>query len=225
MGGFVPLGLKTGSGSPLPHTFFEGEGAGLLVVLPGLHYGPDGPALYLTAKQLQQAGWDSLSLTYGFQMALESPWSERFPEILDEVRSALETVAGRRTYSMIGVAGKSLGSMVLAQLCSDGTLPPDWRVAHLTPPVGNPIFDATFVATRQPAYVAIGTADSFYEEGKVRALLERRPAWIRILDRADHGLDVADDLAATLQVLGMVVRDTAAFFRTGAVPGLPPPAP
>ena len=36
MGGFIPLPLKSHDGLALPHTFYEGESAGLLVVLPGL---------------------------------------------------------------------------------------------------------------------------------------------------------------------------------------------
>ncbi len=46
------------------------------------------------------------------------------------------------------------------------------------------------------------------------------PAYVRILEGADHGLDVSGDLAATLRVVGQVVEDTTAFFLTGRVPGL-----
>jgi hypothetical protein len=46
---------------------------------------------------------------------------------------------------------------------------------------------------------------------------------MRILEGADHGLDVSGDLNATLRVVGQVVEDAASFFLTGRVPGLEGP--
>jgi hypothetical protein len=220
MAGFQTLPLKTHDGRSLPHTFHEGEGAGLLLVLPGLHYGPDGPVLYLLAKRLQEAGWDTLGLTYGFQAAMAFPWTEHAGETLSECRTALEQAVGRRAYPQVAVAAKSLGTILLVQLCAQGVVPDGARVAHLTPPMGNPAFDAAFGETRQPAYLAIGTRDSFYDASALRAVTDRRPAYVRVLEGADHGLDVMGDLAATLRVIGQVVEDASTFFLTGSVPGL-----
>ena len=220
MGRFQPLPLMTHDGRPLPHTFYEGEAAGLLVVFPGLHYGPNGPVLYHLAKRLQEAGWDTLGLTYGFQTAMAYPWTDHAGEALSECRAALGEALGRRGYPRVGIAGKSLGTMLLVQLCSQGAVPATACVAHLTPPVGNPAFDAAFIETPQPAYIAIGTRDSFYDEAALAAVAGKRPAYIRTLEGADHGLDVSGDLPATLRVVGQVVEDTSALFLTGKVPGL-----
>jgi hypothetical protein len=220
MGAFQSLPLKTHDGLPLPHTFYEGGGAGLLIVLPGLHYGPDGPVLYLLAKQLQAAGWDTLGLTYGFQAALAFPWTDHAGETLAECGAALEFAKRHRPYPRLGVVGKSLGTILVVQLSMQGVIPEDACVAHLTPPVGNPAFDAAFGQTRQPAYLAIGTADSFYDEAALRGLSGKRPVLVRVLDGADHGLDVPGDLAATLRVVGQVVEDAATFFLTGSIPAL-----
>ena len=220
MGGFLPLPLVMQDGRPLPHTFYEGDGGGLLVVLPGLHYGPDGPVLYHLAKQLQGSGWDTLGLTYGFQAAMAFPWTDHAGETLAECGAALGQVLGRRTYSRVGIVGKSLGTILLVQLCTQGLVPDSARVAHLTPPLGNPAFDAAFTETRQPAYIAIGTRDSFYDETALRSAIGKRPAYLRILEGADHGLDVTGDLSATLRAVGQVVEDATGFFLTARVPGL-----
>lgn len=220
MGGFIPLPLKSHDGRALPHTFYEGESAGLLVVLPGLHYGPEGPALYHLAKQLRGSGWDTLGLTYGFQAAMAFPWTDHAGETLAECRAALREVLGRRAYARVGVVGKSLGTILLVQLCTQGLVPETAGVAHLTPPLGNPAFDEAFQETRQPAYIAIGTRDSFYAEESVRGVSGRPATFVRVLEGADHGLDVRDDLTATLRVVGQVVEDATAFFLTGRVPGL-----
>ena len=177
MGRFAPLPLRMHDGRPLPHTFFEGDGAGLLIIFPGLHYGPEGPLLYHLSKQLQGSGGDTLF-------------------------------------------GKSLGTIVLVQLCSGGVVPDKALVAQLTPPIGSPQFDSAFAATRQPTYIAIGTADSFYSEPALAELQARRPVLVRVVKGADHGMDVAGDLTASLRAVGQVVEDTAAFFLTGKIPGL-----
>jgi|SRR3990170_3857618 len=220
MSRFIPLPLKTHDGHPLPHTFFEGEGAGLLIVLPGLHYGSDGPVLYHLAKRLQTSGWDTLGLMYGFQASVAFPWTDHVAQILAECEAAAREAMGRRDYPRLGFVGKSLGSLVLVQLCARGVVPDRANVAYLTPPIGNPLFDSTFAATRQPAYVAMGTADSFYSDQALAELRAQRPVLVRIVEGADHGLDVPEDLAATLRAVGVVVEDMAAFFLTGEIPGL-----
>jgi predicted alpha/beta-hydrolase family hydrolase len=224
MSRFVPLLLKTHDGHPLPHTFFEGDGAGLLVILPGLHYSSDGPLLYLLAKQLQGAGWDTLGLMYGFQALMSFPWTEHVAETLSETTDAIRAAIDHRAYSRVAIAGKSLGSMLLAQLCAPGVVPEDARVAHLTPPIGNATFDAVFASTRQPAYIAIGTADSFYSGEAVASLKARRSTLIRIVEGADHGMDVPGNLAASLRAVGQVVHDVETFFLTGEIAGLEGPA-
>jgi predicted alpha/beta-hydrolase family hydrolase len=209
----------------LPHTFYEGEGAGLLVVLPGLRYGPDGPVLYHLAKRLQGAGWDTLGLTYGFQAAMAFPWTDHAAETLSECAAAFGEALARRAYPRLGVAAKSLGTILLVQMCSQGVVPDGAHMAYLTPPLGNPIFDSALGETLQPAYLAIGTRDSFYDAAAVEAAAGRPRTYVRVLEGADHGLDVAGDLAATLRVVGQVVEDAAGFFLTGNVPGLSPPSP
>jgi hypothetical protein len=82
------------------------------------------------------------------------------------------------------------------------------------------VFDTPFAQSRQPAYLAIGTRDSYYDAATLADLTTRRPAFVRVLDGADHGLDVRGDLAATLRAIGQVVEDASAFFLTGSIPGL-----
>jgi alpha/beta superfamily hydrolase len=212
-------------GNPLPHTFFEGDGVGLMVILPGLHYGPDGPVLYHLAKRVQEAGWDTLGLTYGFQTSAATAWAEHYAECLEECRAALQEAMGQHRYPQTGIVGKSLGSMVLAQLCAGGSVPEATRLAYLTPPINNPAFASAFAETRHPAYLAIGTRDSFYDAPSLEALSTRRPALVRVLEGADHGLDVPRDLSGTLSVVGQVVEDVSSFFLTGEIRGLANPGP
>jgi hypothetical protein len=210
MSRFIPLPLKTHEGRPLPHTFFEGDGSGLLIVLPGLHYGPDGPVLYHLAKRLQNSGWDTLSLTYGFQASMTFPWTEHVAETMAETTAAVREGIAHRRYPRLGIVGKSLGCIVLVQLCSQGVVPPEALAAYLTPPVGNPMFDSAFAATRQPAYIAIGTADSFtrygWQDCRAQAGAGARGAG------ADHGIDVGGDFKP-LRASGWSSK-TASFFLT-----------
>jgi hypothetical protein len=223
MGSFQTLPFRTHDGRPLPHSFFQGDGAGLLVILPGLHYGPDGPVLYHLAKAMQGSGWDTLGLTYGFQAALAFPWTDHAAEALSELTGVFNEMAGR-AYPLLGVAAKSLGAIFLVQLCAQAVVPGIARVAHLTPPLGNPVFDSVLAQTSQPAYIAIGTRDSFFDAPALSKAKQRPATYVRVLEGADHGLDVADDLPATLRTVGQVVQDVEQFFLTGDVPELAPQA-
>ena len=68
----------------------EDEPSGLLVTLPGNHYGVDGPMLYYPSELLRNAGWDTLALTYGFQTAGIEFSHEAAPGVLQECQAALQ---------------------------------------------------------------------------------------------------------------------------------------
>jgi hypothetical protein len=56
-------------GEPLSYRLYRmaEDPSGLVVLLPGVHYGPDGPLLFYPAAALREMGWDTLQLTYRFQ--------------------------------------------------------------------------------------------------------------------------------------------------------------
>jgi predicted alpha/beta-hydrolase family hydrolase len=223
MGEFAILPLESQDHRPLPHSFYrqEEQPRGLVIVLPGLHYGLDGPLNYHVVHRLRERGWDSLGLMYGFQAAMRSGFAERWGETLEECRQAIRTATAARAYPSLGVVGKSLGSSLLAFLATDLAELRQARLAHHTPPLAMPGVEDHLADAAQPMYLAIGSADRFYDRDRLDSLQRRRPMLIRVVEGADHGMDVPGDLEATLHGVRQVVEDTVAFFLDEAIPDLP----
>jgi hypothetical protein len=74
------------------------------------------------------------------------------------------------------------------------------------------MFDAAFLESSLPAYVAIGTRDRFYDPAALERLRARRPFQLRVIDGQDHSLDFSGDLASSLKDLRVVIEDLVEFF-------------
>jgi dienelactone hydrolase len=208
------LPLETHDGRPLANKFYAQEEppGGLLITLPGNHYGVDGPLLYYPSEVLWDSGWDTLAITYGYQTAALEFSHEVVPGVLQECQAALEFIQSKRDYPRIGLVGKSLGCFVIVQLCSTLEGLEDARCVYLTPPIGTPFFDQLFPQTTQPAHLAMGTADRFYNSQALDDLKDTRPFDLTLIEGADHSMDVAGDLKASLDAMGVVTQAVTEFL-------------
>jgi len=211
----VYLPLKTIEGRPLVHKFYrqEADAKGLLVTFPGGNYGMDGPMLYYPSELLGASGWDTLALTYGFQLSMEPFSTDDIPDLLEECRAAVGVVLEGREYPRLGLIGKSLGAAVVALLCQTEPYLAGARAAYLTPPLGMPFFDPIFSQTDQPAWLAIGTQDRFYDPQALESLLAGRPFELTVIKGADHSMDVTGNLKASLEAVKMVVGEVLEFLQ------------
>jgi dienelactone hydrolase len=210
----VRLDLRTSDGRPLMHKFYRqaAEPSGLLITFPGNHYGMDGPLLYYPGELLQASGWDTLALSYGFQTAMQEPDEQALPGLIGECSAAVQAVVAGRTYPRIALLGKSLGAGVAAYLCGSEPSLAAARAAYLTPALASPLFDPLLARTSQPALLAIGTADRYYDPQALERLLATKPFDLVLVEGADHSMDVAGDLVASLEAVRKVVNAAVAFL-------------
>jgi pimeloyl-ACP methyl ester carboxylesterase len=215
MSGIVRLPLKTGDGYPLVHKFYRQEGVsnGLLMTFPGERYGVDGPLLYYLSELMWAAGWDTLALTYGFQLTMEPFSADVILGLLQECRSALEAVLLQRTYPRLGLAGKSLGAGVVAYLCQSEPSLREARAVFLTPALGTPLFDPILVEIHHPSYIAIGTQDRFYDPEILDTLRASRSFELTVIEGADHSMDVLGDLEASMEAVKKIVAEVVDFLQ------------
>jgi hypothetical protein len=105
----VRLGLETADGHPLVHKYYpaRGEPRGLALTLPGDHYGVDAPLLYYPTQSLQQRGWDTLALTYGYQSSAVPLTLNEIPQIVDEILHGLKMALDYRPTPRLLLIGKS----------------------------------------------------------------------------------------------------------------------
>ena len=214
MADLTSLGLRTSDGRPLAHKFYRQaeDPAGLLIAFPGNHYGMDGPLLYYPCELLQAAGWDTLALSYGFQTAVQELGDGALPGLIGECTAALHAALEARSYPRLALLGKSLGAGLVAYLCGAESALSGASVACLTPALGTPLFDPLLERTSQPALLAMGTADRFYDPQALERLRAARPFELVLVERADHSMDVPGDLAASLEAVGQVVTAAVAFL-------------
>ena len=210
----VRLPLNTSDGRPLMHKYYpqDDQSAGLLVIFPGAHYGPDGPLLYYPRELLRHAGWDTLDVSYGFQTRMGEITTKTLEGVLAESSEAIKIAMARRGYDRVGLLGKSLGAGVIAHLCRGETRLASARAAYLTPPLGSPFFDPIVSETQQPSFLAIGTADRFYKEESLEALRSKKPIQTMIVESVDHHMRFPSDLESSLRVLKEVVEGLVVFF-------------
>ena len=208
------LDLKTSDGRPLVHKYYQHHepARGLLVMLPGNHYGVDGPLLYYASDLLQNRGWDTLAITYGFQSRGEEFSAGIIAEILQECELALHSCFKEKEYGLIGLLGKSLGALIIAQLCNSMGELEDAKAVYLTPPINTPFFGQLFLQTSQPAHIAIGTGDRFYTKEALEKLQYRREFGLTLIENADHSMNIEGDIEATFEGMKRVVREVVKFL-------------
>jgi alpha/beta superfamily hydrolase len=208
------LPLVALDGKPLVHKFYrqEKEPCGLMVALPGNHYGMDGPLLYYPCKVLQDTGWDTLALTYSYQSAGSEFSPESLPSAVRECQDAIRLILSKREYEHIAVIGKSLGAFIIAQLCGIEETLEAARCLYITPPLGTPIFDQMVHENSQPAHIAIGTKDRFYNVQALASLQTKRSFGLTLIENADHSMDVAGDLMASIEAVRRVTQEGIAFI-------------
>jgi alpha/beta superfamily hydrolase len=214
MAALEPLPLVASNGKPLIHKFYrqENDPAGLLIALPGNHYGVDGPLLYYPSKILLDAGWDTLALTYGYQSAGVEFDHEMVPGVVQECQDAVRHVLSKRDYPNVCLVGKSLGAFVIAQLCNIKEMLEAARCVYVTPPLGTPFFHQLFQASSQPAHIALGTKDRFYTQQALIDLKTKHPFSLTLIDNADHSMNVAGDLDASIEAVRRVTQEGVNFI-------------
>ena len=209
----VVLPILTADGRHLVHAYERHRtGAeGLVVGFPGNHYGVDGPLLYYPISMLENLGWDTLTITYGYQSKGEEFTPNMVPGLLQETQSALEMVLQVADYKRIALLGKSLGAFAVAYLAAqvEGARPA--RCVYLTPPLDNTIFLSSLMAAQQESYLAIGSADRYYDPERLAEIRQTKQISVRLIQDADHSLNVAHDFRATLDALATVTEDVLAF--------------
>jgi predicted alpha/beta-hydrolase family hydrolase len=207
------LDLSAEDGRPLRHKYMQHQpqASGLLVILPGDNYGVDGPLLYYPGQLLWNLGWDSAALTYGYQSA-GRPFSPlAIADVLAECQNAVRTLLAEREYTHLVLMGKSLGAALVGLLCQQMALPSSTRAVYLTPPLG-PLFNPIFLETTQPACIALGTADRYYDEKSLSALKKARGFQLIKIEGADHSMNIPGDLGASLRALQVAVERVMGFI-------------
>ncbi|MEH0449732.1 MULTISPECIES: alpha/beta hydrolase [unclassified Streptomyces] len=181
-------------------TRFDGGRDRVAVVVPGVGYSPARPLLHFARSVLLQHGWTVQELWWqipdGFaQFTVDDriAWVER------QVAGAIEAEAGACRL----VVGKSLGSLACG-ITADSNIPAAW----LTPVLTNNHVAAALRRTMEPTLLIGGSADKLWDS-RIAASLRHDVLEVPL---ADHGLELVDDAAGSVDVLRQVVSRLDRFI-------------
>jgi predicted alpha/beta-hydrolase family hydrolase len=195
--------------APVPNLFFRqgGTSGKLAVIFPGLRYSCDMPLLYYSTNLLLQHGVDVLQLHTdytqpGFQSASRPEQAEwMFADALAGVR----TGRSQGNYTRLILAGKSIGTLVMASLAAKGEAA-EAGMIWLTPLLHQPQLVEAALRCKSPALFAVGTGDSTYDPAALARIRTATGAKALILENANHSLEIPGDAFRSLHMLNQVMQ-------------------
>lgn len=180
---------------PCRGVLHEGEPDSCLVLLPGARYPTRAPLLWFARTAGAERGWSALEV-----LDLLPAGTPPGEWALDRAQRALNAV----TAANVVVIGKSLASAA-AGMIADRSLSAIW----LTPLLGEPAVVDALARVDRPTLLVGGTADSTWQPG----VLPRNPVLeTEELEGADHSLELAGDVAGSLEALRRATQRVGAFL-------------
>lgn len=167
----------------------------LAVLFPGMGYTLDAPLMWYSERASFDAGCDVLSLEYGYQTNRKPFHPEDLHNLVEEAVAAVSQIV-RGQYSSIVFIGKSLGTIVQAEVAQ-----------RMEASVSNHIFltplkrTIPFIQQSQRALVVVGDNDSAFSASEVSQISHISKVELVVIPKADHGLEVDDDIPGSIDVL------------------------
>ena len=212
---FQTLEITGYKGKPVPNTLLKQAqpASHAAIVLPGLGYTAQMPLLYYVADLLVAQNADVLQVNYNYIDAfrgLDSAEQHRW--LAADSDAAYRALIAQHPYTHLTVVGKSLGTLAMAHLFTTHNLPAHTDALWLTPVLTNAAVREQIAAFPGPSLVAIGTADSFYDPSLLAAIGETSTRHFAIIEGADHGMNVSDDVFQSLRALEQTLHAIADFL-------------
>ncbi|MBN2392313.1 MAG: hypothetical protein JXR84_16410 [Anaerolineae bacterium] len=200
---------------PVPNTFIRqrDETSHAAIVLPGLGYTAQMPLLFYVTNHLLSLGADVLQVNYDYMdtfRGLDGATRER--RLFADSDAAYHTLCEQRPYTHLTIVGKSLGTQAMTHLLATQKLPARAEALWLTPVLTNAAVREQIASFAGPSLVVIGTADSYYDPALLAEIGETAMRTFAIIDGADHGMNVGDDVFRSLRALENALRAVADFF-------------
>lgn len=200
----------------VPNTFIQqkGETQHLAIVLPGLRYTADGPLLYYPTNLLLAMEADVLRVEYTYWRAdfQTLKHDEQAHWIFTDATASYQAAMAQRHYTRLTFIGKSLGTLSMGHVLRTETLPSQVETIWLTPLIRNDRLRGQIQQFEQRSLLVIGTADPHYDSAVLREIQESSNRKTMIIDRADHGLNIENNVIQSIEALKKVILTVERFL-------------
>jgi len=216
MHGTITLDIPRLDGSPVPHWFMkqQEESTHLAVLLPGRAYGLELPLLLYPTKLLHAKGADILGVDYTTYTASPEMSGEEIQRRLSaDIPAALDVALRQRSYERITLLGKSLGTIVMAQVLESNSRLQGASCIWMTPLLRMEALRARIVRNPHPALFIGGTADEQFDLAHLPELENATGGKSVVIEGADHSLEIQGHILESIDVLRRVMEAIDDFIR------------
>jgi hypothetical protein len=188
----------------------------LVVLLPGLGYTNQMPLMFYLNELARARKWDVLEVNYDYRrVPRDTPseeWGARFNA---DVRPVIDAALARGTYRQVVLAGKSIGTSVMATLLHRGF---SGATAYLwlTPLLrAEPV--RTALMKHGPSLAVFGDSDFAVQDVDLAAIARGGVA-MSVMPGGDHGMMIEGNVPESIAALAHVMNDIDAWLDRHVVP-------
>ncbi|KRD91449.1 hypothetical protein ASE51_12960 [Bacillus sp. Root147] len=191
------------------YTHIKTGGPRICFMFSGLGYTYEKPLLYYVTMLMIKHGIDVVQIHYTYSKELMTKSTDEIADVMmKDVDLVLQDVLSHNDYKNIIFAGKSLGTIPLIQRVMKDEVYKDAVMLLLTPFLTRSELFESLLESTHKGLLVIGTRDHYYTEEVYQ--LKTNTMNIRVIENADHSLDVlyspSDSLKALQTVLNSIER-------------------
>lgn len=199
-----------GYDAPVPNNYWTIGSDVLLISLPGLGYTNDMPILFYLNELARNRGYDVLQVNYDYRGVPRETSAEKWSaRMMADVLPAIDAALAKGNYRHVILAGKSIGTRVMATLLARGF---DKATAYiwLTPLfVAEPVKQAAM--NHSPSVAVFGDADYAVANVDLSSIAK---AGVRIIvqPEGDHGMMVPGNAPQAISDLANAMKELDDWF-------------
>lgn len=206
-----------GYDAPVATSYWSNGSNTLLIMLPGLGYTNDMPIMFYLHQIAIDRGYDVLQVNYDYRaIPRETSAEEWSVRMLADVQPAIDAALAKGSYTHVVLAGKSIGTRVMATLLARGF---DKATAYiwLTPLfVAEPVKQAAM--NHGPSVAVFGDAD--YAVANVDlAQVSRAGVRVVVQPGGDHGMMVKGDVPQSIADLANAMKELDVWLGQTVITG------
>ena len=194
---------------PVPNTFFEQDEPSdyAVIVFPGRKYPCQAPLLHYATLALLEQKADVLWVNYDRHPGYDSFSSEELLQCcIADAEEACSTLLQYKDYEFLTLIGKSLGTLVMGHLLSEGMFSVNVSTVWLTPMLKHPELPEQMRWTTTPSLYVVGTADDSYNAEIMQRVQEATQGQVITIEGANHSLEIGTDVYKSLDAMKQIIR-------------------
>lgn len=203
--------------STIPYTLIRSEkpNKSICIMLPGLGYTTQRPLFHYATSMCLNNHIDVLHINYHFvkneHFAGLSKEDQEY-WMYEDVKAVVDEVLKSSKYEQCFLFSKSIGTIPMAMEWIHRKFIRKPFGIWLTPLLKDDSVYNSLLETRLPSLCVIGDDDNHFIEERVASLNHNEFIKTVIIPKADHSLEIQDDILTTIDAIKIVIESIQAFL-------------